>query len=152
MIRRGNSVIRRQNVLLLVGINHTGGWHYYGCDLLTCALLAHTTSKLHSTTQNIALFMYNTTHITPYCQTHLHRSWYVGRNPALGYKVGLCVCVCWFSYRRRSFLNHLPHISITICSFKCEKKCVTAHKNDGQDKSAHIKKSPFSSCENLLHL
>lgn len=54
-----NSVIRRHNVLLLVGINHTGGWHYYGCDLLTCALLAHATSQKFYSTKCLLYIVYN---------------------------------------------------------------------------------------------
>lgn len=84
-----------QNVLLLVGINHTGGWHYNGCDLLTCALLAHA----HQIYTAIAVTYYHSMHIIQ------KLGWY-------------SVVLFASSHLLRS--NYLPHISTIICSFMYE--------------------------------
>lgn len=120
-----NSVIRRHNVLLLVGINHTGGWHYYGCDLLTCALLAHATSQKFYSTKCLLYIVYN---VGPTQQT-----WIL-----------LVVCCSLLIGGAPFFKSFASYFNHYICSFKCENKCIAALKNDGQDKSAWKKIAFFA--------
>lgn len=56
-------VVVGKNVLLLVGINHTGGWHYYGGDLLTCAHIKFIYTTQNSSSSSSSNIKYSYTYV-----------------------------------------------------------------------------------------
>lgn len=137
-----------KNVLLLVGINHTGGWHCYGGDLLTCALLAHAHKiHIHNTDQQQQqhkILLYTCIKYIRKCyadcvdsihNTHSLRAY----GPRAKNTNSNVLVDAWFFflffYQWHILLKfYLTHISITICSFNEKYKCV--RKSD-QDKSPY---------------
>lgn len=96
-----------KNVLLLVGINHTGGWHYYGGDLLTCALLAHAHPiHIHTTRSSSSTIKYSRTYVKYLRVLHIHSiTCKLGQQPKTQFRMFFLMPGLFVSFRFSALIS-----------------------------------------------